>query len=486
MKNLGRGTPLFTKKTLSTALYTSAAFAMAAISPASAMSLQEAIQKALTTNPQISQAVENREAVEFELRQARGLYLPSIDLEASVGQRRLSNNSTGTLTRDYENFNSSEVGLTVTQRLLDGGGRRAQVDQQASRVDGASFRVLERSETIALQVVQDYLEYILQSKIVGVAQQNVSFHNGILADINQGISGGALTEVDAVQGRERLAAAQARLREAKEELELTKIRFLKTVGEPIANAKVPASVAKSLPRNLQDAIAAAKANNPRIYSARADIDAADAAVRAARSNYAPTLDLEGRASVGNDVGSSQGNTNDVQVRLVARWNLYRGGIDQAREQERIRRASEQRFASDQVHREIEESVRSAWNERSSRGELAQILNSQSSQNAQLVSSYSEQFKIGQRSLLDVLDAQNTRFNTSIIAETARVAALFAEYKILAASGSLLKTMNVKPVNETDAYARNEFTVKTTPNGAYVERDSRQKAGIPMDLLAPLQ
>lgn len=477
---------MLTKKTLFAALYTSAAFAIASWTPASAMSLQEAIQKALTTNPQISQAVENREAVEFELRQARGLYLPSVDLEASVGKRRLSNESTGTLTQDYETFNSSEVGLTVTQRLLDGGGRRAQVDQQASRVDGASFRVLERSETVALQVVQDYLEYILQAKIVGVAKQNVDFHNGILGDINQGISGGALTEVDALQGRERLEAARARLREAQEELELTKIRFLKTVGEPITNAKVPASVGKFIPRTLQDAIAAAKSSNPRIYSARADIDAADAAVRAARSNYAPTVDLEGRASVGNDVSGSQGNTNDVQVRLVARWNLYRGGIDQAREQEQIRRASEQRYASDQVHRELEESVRSAWNERSSRGELSQILNSQSSQNAQLVSSYSEQFKIGQRSLLDVLDAQNTRFNTSIVAETARVAALFAEYKILAASGSLLKTMNVKAVGQTDAYARNEFSVKTTPNGAYVERDPRQKAGIPMDLLAPLQ
>lgn len=474
------------KKTLFAALYTSAAIAATSWSPASAMSLQEAIQKAMTTNPQISQAVENREAVEFELRQARGLYLPSVDLEASVGRRRLSNDSTGTLTQDYETFSNSEVGLTVTQRLLDGGGRRAQVEQQASRVDSASFRVLDRSETVALQVVQDYLEYILQAKIVGIAKQNVDFHGGILGDIRQGISGGALTDVDALQGRERLDAARARLREAQEELELTKIRFLKTVGEPITNAKMPPSMGKFLPRSLQDAIAAAKTHNPRIYAARADIDAADAAVRNARSNYAPTVDLEGRASVGNDVGTSQGNTNDLQVRLVARWNLYRGGIDQAREQEQIRRASEQRFASDQVHREIEESVRSAWNERSSRGELSQILGSQSSQNAKLVSSYGEQFKIGQRSLLDVLDAQNTRFNTSIVAETARFAALFAEYKILAASGSLLKSMSVKPVGQSEAYARNEFSVKATQNGGYVKRDPRQQAGVPMDLLAPLQ
>jgi adhesin transport system outer membrane protein len=60
-------------------------------------------------------------------------------------------------------------------------------------VDGASFRVLERSETVALQVVQDYLEYILQTKIVGVAKRNVDFHNDILSDTNQGISGGPLT-----------------------------------------------------------------------------------------------------------------------------------------------------------------------------------------------------------------------------------------------------------------------------------------------------
>ncbi len=75
-----------------------------------------------------------------------------------------------------------------------------------------------------------------------------------MADINQGISGGALTEVDAVQGRERLAARRLAARSS-EELELTKIRFLKTVGEPITNAKVPGSVAKFIPRTLQDAIA---------------------------------------------------------------------------------------------------------------------------------------------------------------------------------------------------------------------------------------
>lgn len=451
------------------------------------MSLDQAVEKTLKTNPQIMQAVENREAVEFELRQARGLYLPTVDLDAGVGRRRLSDQSTGTLSRDYETYSPADVGLTVTQTLYDGGNRRAQVEQQASRVDGASFRVLERSESLALQATQDYLEYLLQVKIVGIAQQNVGYHNQIVGDIGESIEGGALTDADRLQGRERLSAAQARLREAQEELEFTKIRFLKTVGEPIGQAKLPSSLNKHVPATLNDAIFVAQQNSPRVHSANADIDAADAGVRGARSGYLPKVDLQGTARVGNDVDSNEGDTNDLQVRVVARWNLYRGGIDRAREQEQIRRAGEQRYNLAQTHREVEESIRSAWNERVSRRELAGLLSKQSNANAQLVSSYREQFKVGQRSLLDVLDAQNSRFNTAIMADTAQFAALFAEYKILAASGKLLQAMKLKPVEQVEAYARNEFLVPAgVADPGYVRLESQQKAGMPMDLLAPIR
>jgi adhesin transport system outer membrane protein len=482
-----RGVRLFKEKRIYAALLATVALTGAFCAPANAMTLDEAVAKTLKTNPQIMQAVQNREAVEFELRQARGLYLPSIDLEAGVGRRRLSNSSTGTLTKDHEYFTSSDTSLTVTQTLFDGGNRRAQVEEQASRVDGASFRVVERSESLALQATQDYLEYILQSKIVGIAQQNVSAHNQIVGDIGQGIQGGALTDADRLQGRERLEAARARLVEAQQELEATKIRFLKTVGEPIGPVKMPISLAKYIPKTLNESVAIAKTNSPQVHAADADVDAADAGVRGAKSAYLPKVDLQGSARVGNDVDGDKGNTNDFQVGVRARWNLYRGGIDTAREQEQIRRASEQRYGLAQAHREVEESVRSAWNERVSRAKLAGILGSQASVNANLVSSYREQFKVNQRSLLDVLDAQNTRFNTSILAETAKFASLFAEYKILAASGSLLQSMKMKPVAQAEAYARSEFVVPGgVANPGYTEFDSRQKAGLPMDLLAPIR
>ena len=172
---------------------------------------------------------------------------------------------------------------------------------------------------------------------------------------------------------------------------------------------------------------------------------------------------------------------------MLKWNLYRGGIDKANEQEQIRRESEQRLALHQVHREIEEVVRTSWDRRFRRAELAKILKAQAATNDTLVSSYREQFKVGQRSLLDVLDAQNTRFNTKILADTASFASLFAEYRILATTGELLDVMGLSAPKQSDAYARTEFNASSAPEADdYARTPSRQENNIPLDLLAPIR
>ena len=109
---------------------------------ANALTLKEAMAVTLESNPEIGQANENREATEFELRQARGLYLPSIDLESGVGIERLDSASRRLGGLDDDPLYPADVGLSVTQKLFDGGARRAELERQAARVDSASFRVL--------------------------------------------------------------------------------------------------------------------------------------------------------------------------------------------------------------------------------------------------------------------------------------------------------------------------------------------------------
>jgi len=460
---------------------------MLACGSASALTLKEAVAVAVESNPEIGQAIENREAIEFELRQAKGLYLPSVDLEASTGVRRLDNDTRRALDQDHEALYPNEADLTVSQTLYDSGARRAELNRQASRVDGASFRVLERSEFIGLAVVQDYLEYMLQASIVAEAKKNLGFHQSILSDIKQGIAGGALNDADRQQAEERLYAAKARMQEATEELEAAKIRFFKNVGKPLTNASRPGDVSAALPRSLDDAIGLARQNNPRVHMANSDIDSAASLVDAARAKYGPTITAEGVARGGYDIDGDNGDASDLQARVVLRWNLYRGGIDKANEQEQIRRTSEQRLALHQVLREIEEAVRTSWDRRFRQAELAKTLRQQAATNEKLVASYREQFKVGQRSLLDVLDAQNTRFNTATLADTSSYASLFAEYRLLAATGELLKTLNIQPAKQSAAYAREEFGAPATADTeTYARTPSEQKNDLPFDILAPVR
>lgn len=455
---------------------------------AKGLTLQEAVRIAVASNPEIGQAIQNREAIEFELRQARGLYLPSFDLEASGGVRRLASPSRTGLGFSGTALTPAETSLVVTQTLYNNGRRRAEINLQASRVDGASSRVLERSSAIGLQVVQEYLEYLLQLKIRRAAANSLAFHKSILGQISESVAGGSRTEADRQQVVERMIAAQARLKEADEAAEVARIRFLRLVGEPLVNVSHPSSIAPFLPRTLDEAIGIAKTNNSLIKSAQADVDAAHARVKAANADRGPEIFLEGRGRVGFDVDGSDGESDDLQARVVARWNIFQGGIGRAEKQEQVRRASEQRFALHQAFREVEEAVRVSWNRRDKQRSLANILKRQAGENARLVDTYRRQFfTVGTRSLLDVLDAQNTRFNVQILSETASSAAQFSQYQLIAAMGRLLPSLGVEAPSASEDYARNEFNVSGTPQTeTYARVPSRQQNKLPLDLLAPIR
>ncbi|MDB5527048.1 MAG: TolC [Devosia sp.] len=436
------------------------ALSTAFIVPASAMSLRDATQLALESNPEIGQAIQNREAIEFELRQALGLYAPRVDLEASTGAEMLSSPSRRAAGIDDSPLYPSQVALVATFDLLDGGFRDAEVSRQAARIDGASFRVLERSEFIALQIARVYYQVLLQQRIVALNQQNVDFHQGMLKDVSSSIESGQLTEADRFQVIERMAAARARLTESAVDLEAARIEFDLFVGTRPDTVSMPPRVGGALPKTLAAAIEAARVNNPMVRIANADIDASTALVTQAEGAFGPKVQFEARASTGFDVGGTEEVTSDLSGRLSLRWNIFDGGIKDAQVQEQVRRQSEAIYAQDQAFREVEEAVRTSWLRLQTQGTLYATYRDQLDASAKLISAYREQFGVGDRSLLDVLDAQNTRVNVQILQETSDFGVKFAEYRLMAATGHLLGFMGLDAPNQAGAYARDALKVDT--------------------------
>ncbi|WEK03744.1 MAG: TolC family outer membrane protein [Candidatus Devosia phytovorans] len=433
---------------------------VALLTPAmvNAMGLNEAVQIALESNPEIGQAIANHDATGFELRQAQGLYAPRVDLDASVGVQLVDNPTRRAQGIDDEGLYPSQVGLSATWDLFDGGFRDSEVARQSSRVDSASYRVLERSEFIALQIVRVYYQVLLQQQIVELTRQNVAFHEGIVNDVASSIDSGQLTEADRFQSIERLAAARARLTEAGVELAAAQIEFKTFVGVMPGAVSAPARAASAIPGSLELAIANSVLNNPRTLSAGADIDAASALVDQAESALFPKLSLEGRVGTGYDISGTDGWNSDARVGLSMRWNIYDGGIRDAQVQEELRRESEAKLSFDQTVREVEQAVRESWLRLASQGELARVYDQQLNSSAELVASYRDQFNIGDRSLLDVLDAQNTRFNVQILRETARYSVMFAEYRVLASGGDLLGFMGARPHQSASAGTRSALDI----------------------------
>lgn len=425
--------------------------------------LKTAVETAVQTNPEINQAVENRTAIEFEREQAQRLFAPRVSVEGSVGIRRLENSTRRALGIADNELYPVEGALSVEQTLFDGGVKSNEVKRQAARTDGAAFRVEERSQFIALQVTRQYLDYLLQQRIVAASEDNIDFHSKLVTDLREGVAKGSLSIADQQQAEERQQAARARVTEANLDLVNTSASFRTLTGlDLIDGAALPPSLAANIPASLEDALARARERNPRVREAQADLDAAHAMVRKSKSELMPTLALEGNARIGDDIDGFRGETNDLQAGVVLRWDVFNGGVKRSKVQEMYRREKEARFRMDQMVREAEEDVRIAWNTWDAQGKLVKELDEQSKVSDDLLRSYRAQFNVGRRSLLDVLDAQNTRYNVQVRAETAKFAQFYAEFKLLAALNDLLVAMEVQPPAAAAATARDRFKVKPTP------------------------
>ncbi len=447
-------------------------------SPAYAVELRDAVQAALSTNPEIRQAVANTEATREERVQAQGLWYPRVSVEGSAGVRNLRNPTRRAIGIADETLWPIEGELIVDQLLFDSGGREAEIRRQASRTDAAAARVEERSEFVALNVARTYIDYLLQQRLVAIAEDNATFHERLAGDLREGVSRGSISVADQQQAEERLQSARARVTEAREDLENAGITFRTLTGIPVDSVSMPPDLSQCQPATLEEAEALARQNNPRVQEALADLNTAREDIRAARSEIGPRVNLEGRARAGHDIDGFSGRTTDLQGNVVLRWDLYNGGIKEAN-------VREQRHRSDEVHarlfertRRAEEDVRTAWSRFQNQSRLVTELETQGRITDDLLLSYREQFNIGRRSLLDVLDAQNTRNNVQAQTETARLARLYAQYRVLAASNRLIECLGVAMPTSGYSDERTRFRVNPIPPA------DRNESSYPLPRMGP--
>ena len=452
--------------------------------PAAAIELRDAVQAALQTNPEIRQAIHNKEATLREREQAEGLWLPRISVEASAGVRNLDNPTRRSAGIDDETLWPLEASATADQLLFDMGGRQAEIRRQASRTDAAAARVEERSEYVALNVARAYIDYVLQQRLVAISEDNATFHERLAGDLREGVAKGSISIADQQQAEERLQSARARVTEAREDLESAGIQFRTLAGVPIDSVSMPPDLSQCMPATLEEAEALARQYNPRVQESIADLSTARELITAAKSDMGPRFNLEGTARVGDDVDGGpldqgvSGRTTDLAARVVMRWLVFNGGTNIKNVREQQARADEAHARLFEMTRRAEEDARSAWSRLTNQGRLVTELETQSRVSDDLLLSYREQFNVGRRSLLDVLDAQNTRYNVQAQAETARMAKLYAQYRVLASANKLIECLGVQMPTAAWSDERTRFKVNPVP------AEDLQENSMPQPVMGP--
>jgi adhesin transport system outer membrane protein len=459
-------------------------FGLAPAWSAEPFSILDAINQAVKTNPGVGEAAANRRATEAEFRQSQGSLLPQVRLQASAGPEMLKQYVTPAPLNNGSYLRGREASVVVRQLLFDGFASINEVWRQAARVDAAAYRVLERTELIALDAAEAYIDVTRYIRLVALAEQNLQVHLDLRKNVRARFAGGRAGEGDTQQAEERVAAAEAVAAEFRLSLDVARAKYRNSVGLEPYNLRFPGRL-PSLPASKNESLDVAYKFNPTIRAAGADVDAAKRAYDSTAGAFVPNVALEGRATRGKESISYLNQYDEVSGKVVVSWDIFNGGKDSWKRTEAAERMISEQQKHARLQRDALESLDKAWGARTiTNDRIAALVRDVEAARRTFVA-YNKEYELGQRTLIDLLNSQNQYFNANVSLVSARGVAVFADYQLLAAMGQMLNYLKTGKPPEADPLENRPLTLigfKLPP----VTFSAPEPGPEPLNVVAPVQ
>ena len=404
---------------------------------AHAETLRQALASAYTNNPTIMSALLEVKSTAEGIAQAKSGKLPTIGASAGV-------TASWSLPQggEFSTGASSSVGLSYNQTLFDNFKTEAQIEIARAGTELAKYALRNAEQNVLLSVVQAYYGVIRDTQLVQLRSTNMTFFTAQVSSAQDRLRLGEGTKIDVSQAQTRQAAAVASYQAAIASLQTSQASYQRYVGHKPKNLSSDYNFGNSLPSSIDAAIASADERHPALLSARAAIRIAQAGADAAAAAFGPTLKLvagiEAKNSWSDAPGPTGGSNSGIggSATLSLTVPIYAGGALGAS----IRKANIDQIKSEvdalSARDQIREAVISAWS--SLQNSSSQIESAQSAvASGQLVVEGTIQERdVGQKTTLDVLNAQAelTQAQEGLI--QARAAKMIAAFALLSASGRL--------------------------------------------------
>ncbi|MEL4432054.1 TolC family outer membrane protein [Shewanella mangrovisoli] len=427
---------------------------------AQSQTLEQAVAYTLDTNPDLRVAFNRFKAREEQVNQAIAGYMPTIDVTGGYGYEQTDSVSTrrrpnvGDVdSSGVAELNRGEFGVSLKQMLFDGFYTSSEVDRYSFEASADQWALLAAAEDMALDVSKVYLNYLRTDEVLKLAEKNLNSHKEIYEQIKQRTDSGLGSTADLSQITGRLARANANVISARNNLLDAKAQFIRVVAADPVDLIQPVPDADLLPKDLNSGLTDAQENHPILKSAANDIRAAENERSSVQASYYPQVSLELNGNWNNDVGGEDGVSalasqnvggynNDLVAMVRVRYNLFAGGKDLAREKETAYKLGEAKEIRQRAQREVVEGVNLAWNAYEMLAPQKQYIRDHVMAAKDTQSAYAQQFNLGQRSLLDLLDTENELFEARKDYLQAEYDEITAKYRVLNSTGRLLDSLKV--------------------------------------------
>ncbi len=382
--------------------------------------LKDAAQKAISSNPEVTARFNAYRAATEGVSAARGEYYPHLDLNASVGRDR---DVIRSRTPDAQSISRRGASLTLSQLLWDGLATRNEVGRLNHEALARYFEVLDVTEQTALEAARAYYDVLRYRRLVQLAEDNYVQHRGAYNQIQSRFRAGVGRGVDLEQAGARLALAESNLSTEVANLHDVSARYQRVVGEaPAGTLPMPATLAQAVPATSIEAADLAVQRSAAVSSSIEMLRSARALASAREAAYQPTVQARLRSGAGTHFDGVRDQRRDTSAEIVLNWNLFNGGSDQARVRQQANLVNQAADLRDKACRDTRQLVAIAYNDTRKLTDQLTYLDRNTLAIEKARDAYRQQFDIGQRSLLDLLNSENELY-------TARRAYANAEYDL---------------------------------------------------------
>jgi outer membrane protein len=417
---------------------TAIAVVLAVVRPAHAETLESALAQAYRNNPTLNAQRAALRAIDESVPQQLAGYRPRVNASADAGYQHFESTTLagGILTKTNTNISprNGQVGLVQT---VYNGQRTGNLTRQAeSNVLAGRETLRNAAQTALLEAATQYMNVLRDTAILDLRRRNVQVLQEQLKQTRDRFNVGEVTRTDVAQSEARVAQSQSEVLTAEANFKSSQAQYRRVVGTEPVNLRAGMPVDRLSPGSLEASIELGRAQHPLVTTAQFTVDSAQYSVKAAEGSLYPTVTVEAAGVKRYDIapGSFDQLTGTVLGRVQV--PIYQGGSEYALIRAAKETLGQRRIELDVQRDQVRQNVVQAWS--SLQATKAQIIAAQAQVTATEVAlnGVREEARVGQRTTLDVLNAQQELVNARVSLVTAQRDRVVASFTLLAAVGRL--------------------------------------------------